>query len=545
MRQVRRTVSSLLVLGALVGTVFLCGCGGSSEALRVAAAPRSEGGTLRMIQEAPRSLDPLDCNSVYEALPVNQIFDTLVAYDPSLTLIPSLAETWTISKDNREFIFTLRENVRFHHGEELTAEDVVFSICRQLCPKTGVESLAQSYLMIIDGAVEFAAGAEDEVSGLQVIDSRTLRIRLAEPYPSFLEVLAMDNLGIVPEALVREVGREAFGRSPVGTGPFRLAEWSDDSLRLEANQSHFRGKPYLDQVKIWFLTESDSDFGTARFMRQQLDVLEPPTESLPSLAGNRSVELHRYQQLSLSFLGLNTRRPPLDQKWLRQAIAHALNRERMVAEAPTVRREAVGVLPPGIFGYSPDPKGLPYDPDESRRLLADNGHPGGQGLPPIVLHSASRGVSAMRLIEQLRADLEAVGITVEVVPVTWTELGEHLDNQTAGAFLLAWIADLTDPDSFMRSLFESGGSGNYFGHVSAETDRLLAHGTAEFNPVERARIYRELERQVLEQAPLVPLYHTMGIVAVQSDVKGLTPTPLGLAKVDLEKVWFQVPKVDS
>ena len=217
----------------------------------------------------------------------------------------------------------------------------------------------------------------------------------------------------------------------------------------------------------------------------------------------------------------------------------------MVADSPTVRREAVGVLPPGIAGYSPDPKSLRYDPEESRRLLAENGHPNGEGLSPVVLHNASRGSSVLRLMSQMREDLEAVGIRLEVVPVTWTELGDHLDNQTAGAFLLAWIADLTDPDSFMRSLFESGGSGNYFGHLSAETDRLLAKGTQEFNPVERARIYREIERQVLEEAPMVPLYHTMGIVAVRKDVMGLTPTPLGLAKVDLESVWFQSPRPGS
>jgi peptide/nickel transport system substrate-binding protein/oligopeptide transport system substrate-binding protein len=532
-------------VGVLLWTVLACGCAGSSEALEAEPEHGSRGGTLRMIQEAPRSLDPLACNSVYEALPVNQIFDTLVAYDPSLNVIPALAETWTISKDNREFIFVLREGVSFHDGSPLTAEDVVFSICRQLCPDTGEESLAQSYLMVIEGAVDFAEGLTEDVSGIQVIDSRKLKIRLARPYPSFLEVLAMDNLAIVPETLVREIGSEAFGRSPIGTGPFRLAEWSDDLLRMDANEEYFRGKPYLDEVRIRFLKQTDSDFGAARFTQGELDVIEPPTESLAALTDDRSVDLHRYQELSLSFLGLNTNRPPLNQKWLRQAIAHALDRGAMVADSPTVRREAVGVLPPGIAGYSPDPKTLRYDPEESRRLLAENGHPGGEGLAPVVLHNASRGSSALKLMSKLREDLGAVGIRLEVVPVSWAELGDHLDNQTAGAFLLAWIADLTDPDSFMRSLFESGGSGNYFGHRSDETDRLLAKGTQEFNPVERARIYRELERQVLEEAPMVPLYHTMGIVAVQADVKGLSPTPLGLAKVDLENVWFQVSRPGS
>jgi len=98
---------------------------------------------------------------------------------------------------------------------------------------------------------------------------------------------------------------------------------------------------------------------------------------------------------------------------------------------------------------------------------------------------------------------------------------------------------MTDPDAFLRSLFEPGGSGNYFGHLSEETERLLELGTQETNPVERARIYRELERHILSEAPLVPLYHPVGIIAVRENVEGLNPTPLGVAKVDLEKVWFR------
>ena len=116
MRPICRTVSWLLATALLASTALLGGCSASSEAIEDDPSRRASGGTLRMIQEAPRSLDPLYCNSVYESLPINQIFDTLVSYDPSLTVIPALAETWTISKDNREYTFTLREGVRFHNG---------------------------------------------------------------------------------------------------------------------------------------------------------------------------------------------------------------------------------------------------------------------------------------------------------------------------------------------------------------------------------------------------------------------------------------------
>jgi ABC-type transport system substrate-binding protein len=491
-----------------------------------------------MIQEAPGSLDPPDSASVYESLPLNQIFDTLVTLDPSLNLVPALAESWTISKDNLTYTFQLRTGVHFHDGTPLTVDDVIFTFERVLRPGGDFPSLAHSYLMVIDGAPEFAERTRDEITGLESLDAGRLRIRLTHPYTSFLEVLAMDGLSVVPQKALESMGDEEFGRAPVGTGPFRLAYWDADRLRLVRNKEYFGEPPLLEAVEITFLGQDEDDFGAKRFFDRQLDMFEPATEFVPMLEADEQVNLYRYQELSLSFLGLNRRQPPLDKQWLRQAIAHAIDRERLVADNPSVRREAVGILPPGIWGYSPEVKALEYSPDRARRLLADAGHAGGEGLPPIRLYSPSMGKAVQRVIEQMRKDLKAVGLELEVVEVTWVELGEALDDGTVPAFLLAWIADLTDPDSFLRSMFESGGSGNYFAHENAATDELLQRGVQELNPVERARIYRELERQILTDAPLVPLYHTLGMVAMRSSVQGLKPGPMGLSRLELEKVWL-------
>ena len=522
---------------ASVALVLSSGCSGAPPAQAAVDRPVA-GGTLRLAQEAPNSLDPWRCSSVYESLPINQIFDTLVAYDPSLNVVPSLAETWTISRDNREYIFTLRSDVRFHNGDPLTAGDVVFSIARQLEPRHAGISLAFTYLLAIEGAPEYARGDADGVAGLRVVDETTVEIRLSRPYPSFLELLAMDNMAIVPERVVRELGAFEFGRNPIGTGPFRIAQWGEEGLSLVANPSYFRGAPHLDSVQIGFLGNEENDFGASRFFAEGLDVLEPPVDSLARLLDDRSVELHRYQELSLSFLGLNSDVPPLDDRRVRRAIAHALDRSAMVADSPSFRREAVGILPPGLPGYSPEPKALEYNPERSLRLLEQAGYPRGEGLPPIRLHTASQSAAAKRLIAFIESDLAAVGIRLELVHESWTSLGKKLDERSAGAFLLAWIADLTDPDSFLRSMFEPNGSGNYFNHLNDETTRLLERGIREFDPVTRARIYRRLEQQVLEQAPLVPLYHSVGIIAVRDNVHGFHPTPLGVAKVDLEQVWF-------
>ena len=535
-------MGSFAGIGAALVVLALVQALGCAAPQRAAAPPKpAAGGTLRMVQEAPQSLDPLRCDSVYESLPINQIFDTVVAYSPSLTVVPALAESWSISRDNLEYTFELRPGVLFHDGQELSAHDVVHTITRQLSPRRTETSLAYSYLLVIDGAAEFAHGEIDRVRGLEVVDERTLRVRLAHPYPSFLEVLAMDNLGVVPRTLVEGRGEDAFGRAPVGTGPFRLGGWQDDKIVLEANPSYFAGRPYLDAVEISLLREGDTDTGASRFAEEAIDVLEAPGDVLPALAADETVELYRYPELSLSFLGLNAAAPPLDNLDVRRAIAHAIDRKALVDESPELRREAVGVLPPGLSGYSPEFKALEHDPQKARRLLAAAGYPEGRGLPPIELASASKSASAQRVTQRIRDDLAEVGIHVELVPVSWAEMGERLANGTAGMFLLGWVADLTDPDSFLRSLFETGGSGNYFRYASPATEQLLERGMQQANPVERTRIYRELERQVLEQAPLVPLYHTVAVVALREGVQGFRPTPLGVAKVDLEKVWFHSP----
>jgi ABC-type transport system substrate-binding protein len=521
-----------------LSVLLLCACSGSPVVRDSSEQQATRGGVLRFVQEAPRSLDPLGADSVYESFPVNQIFDTLVSLDASLNLMPALAESWTISNDSKGYTFILRDGVQFHDGEPLTAEDVEFTILRHLHPDNGGRSLAFTYLLAIEGASEFARGERQDVPGLRLIDEKTLEIRLDHPYYSFLEVLAMDDLGVVPKELFQHMGDEKFGRAPVGTGPFRMVDWNDDRLRLEAYPRYFGGEPFLTAVEINFLREDEDDFGAARFFGGDIDVLEPPSVSLDRLNDDPDVFVYRYQEMSLSFLGLNTSQPPLDQTWMRQAIGHAMNRQALVEDSPAVRRKAVGILPPGISGYSPEPKTLGYDPEAARRLLAEAGHPGGEGLEPVRLSITSSGPTVQRVLGMIRSDLEAVGIKLEIVQITWSELSDQLEDRTAHSFILGWVADLTDPDSFLRSMCEPDGSANFFAYNCEECANLLERGAREMNPVSRARIYRSLERRVLSDAPLVPLYHTVGIVAMRDSVRGFKPGPMGMAKVDLEKVWL-------
>jgi ABC-type transport system substrate-binding protein len=236
---------------------------------------------------------------------------------------------------------------------------------------------------------------------------------------------------------------------------------------------------------------------------------------------------------------MNTGAPPLDDVRVRRAIACAIDRKSLAGLAPATRREAQGILPPGLPSYSPTPKALPFDREAARHLLAEAGHPGGRGLAPLRLYTGQRGSSEVaKSLAQLRSDLAAVGITLEVHEVTWHELSGRLEGHTAPSFQLGWVADLPDPDSFLRTLFEPGGSANYFDFLDKETGRSLQRGASETNPLERARIYRDLEKSVLDKAPLVPLYHPIGVIASRRTVHGFKPGPMGIAALNLEHVWI-------
>jgi len=527
----------------LLALALLPACGPSEAGARPSAAaggakPR-QGGSFHMVLEGPACLEPACIDSVYDALPTSQIFDGLVALDAGLNVVPRLADTWTISRDGRTYTIHIRKGVTFHDGSQLTADDVVFSIERLLEHKRARRSIACSYLGVIKGADAFARGKAAHLAGLVALDPSRIEISLDRPYLSFLEVLAMDDLRIAPRSVVTRRGERAFRSAPVGTGPFKLKEWTSDGLRLVAHEDYFAGRPYLDEVVIHFPKPGERDAGNARFLRGEIQIVEPTSDSLPVLARDPTVEIHRYQELSLSFLGLQTGSPPWNDARIRKAIAQAIDRKALAQLSPTTRREAQGILPPGLPGYSPSPKAPAYDPDAARALLAEAGYPEGRGLRPLRLYTAQSGSSSVaKSNARLKDDLAKVGIVLEIHEVPWSRLIELIEDSAAPAFQLGWIADLPDPDAFLRTLFEPGGSANYFNFLDPDTAVSLERGASETNPLERARIYRELEKAILDKAPLVPLFHSMGMIASRRDVHGLKPGPMGIASLDLETVWL-------
>jgi peptide/nickel transport system substrate-binding protein/oligopeptide transport system substrate-binding protein len=492
-----------------------------------------------MAQVEPTVLDPAFVDDAYEAALVNQIFDGLLEFDANFNTLPGVAEAWHITRDGRVYTFELQKGIRFHDGTEVRAGDFAYSFTRvfRLDPEQSV--LAREYLGHILGAEAFATGAADSIQGLEVLGPYRLRIVLERPYASFLAVLASEQSRVVPRDYVESVGDEAFGRNPVGCGPFALSRWERGRrIVLEAFQDHHRGRAHLDSLVYETPGGAVRDIAIQDFLEGRLSAVELTMGGVEAVRRLPEVVIHRRQELSLSFVAFNLSRAPFDDSRVRRAFAHALDLDRLQGMTDGGRVRPNGILPPGFPGYSPEDKLLGYDLERARALLADAGYPDGEGLPEIRHGMGNHSDSDRALLEEIRAQVRRAGFEMTPLLLNWDEFHRGLQEGRFESFSLTWVADIPDPDSFFYPLFHSQGSNNYGAYRQPEVDRLLSDGRVGRTAGARIDVYRLVERKILHDAPIVPLNHSLATIAVRSALRGFTMTAMGAGNLTLESVWF-------
>lgn len=494
------------------------------------------GGTLVYVQEPVGSLDPRTAADVYESTIVNQIHRGLLQFSSNLTPVPGVARTWTISRDGLEYVFELRPNVPFHHGRIMTADDVRYSFERIFEPG-GELGIAGQSLTLIDGALAYHRGEARRIRGLEVLGPRTIRIRLSSPSGSFLWSLAMAQASIVPRDVLERQGAVAFARNPVGCGPFRLVTRTDGATRLAAFEEYYRGRAHLDSLVFLTPPTNATAVGVELLLEGRASMAEIPGYRRKELAGLSRLRMISGRELSLAFIGLNCRMPPLDNIHLRRALAHAVDRQAILRANPEGHIIPTGILPPGMSCYSPEQKLVPFNRDLARAELALAGYPDGRGLPPMRYVSSRSSTRSWVTDSMLVACWKQAGIPVKLEHVAWARLADGVDNRTISIFSLSWVADLPDPDSFMGSLFESHSTYNYFVYDDPEVDSLLQRGRALVDPRMRQGIYRTIEKRVLDHAAIIPLFNNTLAYAVQKPVHGIDLTPLGISYVDFAHAW--------
>jgi ABC-type transport system substrate-binding protein len=545
LRTVPPEAAALLVLAS---ALWIGGCASRPEsAARATSSARQaeptprRGGTLIVVQERPVTLDPLLSNDVYSTTVANQIFVPLLRFGANLDPTPALARTWTISPDGLTYTFWLHAGVRFHNGRPVTAHDVAYSIERAFAP--GVASnVASHYLAAIEGAEESRVGHARHRWGVEVRGDDEIVIRLQRPDPSFLWALCLPQVAVVPREEVEAHGADGFARHPVGCGPFRFVEWTDQRVVLTANPDYFAAPPYLDTLVFITPATLVATAGAHGLLQGRVHLTEVPQNHYREVERAAHVRIIRRRELSLGFLGLNCAIPPLDHPLVRQALACAIDRQAQVELDSLGAVLATGVLPPGVQCYSPVPKALPHDAARARRALAEAGYPEGRGMAPLDFWTPVRVDVRRRADSLLVADLRSVGFRVRVHEVEWRELNRLLDEKRAALFSLSWIADIPDPDSFLGTLFDSRSSSNLFNFTNPQVDSLLHLARDTRDPLERARLFHDVEAEVLGLGAIVPLWHSTLLYGMSDSVHGFQLTPLGISVFDFTHVWLNEPR---
>lgn len=493
----------------------------------------------RPLNNDPATLDPARVGDIYSRSVAQQLFDGLVQFDRTLTVTPALARHWKASRDGLVWTFALRRGVRFHHGREVTADDVVYSLTRLVNPKIG--SAAADLLLNVKGALEFRDGRASGIAGLTAVDRYTVEIILREALAPFVSVLAVGHAKIVPRDVVEQRGDDGFGMAPVGTGPFRFVKWDRGrEITLAANPEYFGDAPRLARLVYRIFPGAPFDTMYEEFQRGHLEDTPPPVRDYRRAVAAAGDAYVKRSQLSVRFYGFNTRVKPLSDRLVRQALNHAIDREAIV-EDPFLGRHVLarGILPPGTQGYNPKVVGYAYDPQRARELLGQAGYPGGRGLPPIMIWSSVRHQGIVREHELIRENLKAVGMQAEFHYQTdWPTFSRLLVERRLPVFQYAWYADIPDPDNFLFKLFHSQSSHNFTGYANPRVDALLLRARNEPDVIRRVELYRRVEQTVLEDAPLLPVWHYSYERIFQPYVRDVEVSGLGDSYIPFRKVWL-------
>jgi oligopeptide transport system substrate-binding protein len=462
---------------------------------------------LRMGWWDPQTLDPTITGDIYSSAVIDQLFSGLLELTPEMDVVPEVARTWEMLEGGRQYVFHLRDDVRWSDGTPVTAGDFEYAWKRVLDPATGSD--VAHLLYDVKGARGFHQGdaSDPDSVGVWALDEVTLVVELEEPTGYFLQLLAYSATYPVPRHVVEAHG-EAWTEvgKIITNGPFRLEAWQrGESMVLMRNPAYhgrFRGNVERVELSSWF---ADPSAQLELYEADGLDILN--LEGLPPSKRDRARQRHAGEYVSVpwlftDYMGFDVSRPPFSDPRVRRAFALAVDRETLtdVVLRGYAAPATGGFIPPGMPGHSAG-IGLPYDPNQARQLLAEAGYPDGDGFP-VVEALTGRGYLALQseyLQAQWRENL-GVEITWETMEPAMTFL-DQLRREPSHVFLLGWIADYPDPDNFLRA----SDIRRYTGWQNAAYDRLMEEARRVTDQGERMKLYRQADRILVEEAAIMPL----------------------------------------
>jgi peptide/nickel transport system substrate-binding protein len=502
----------ILISLSILAACAISACRGRSDAFAIALFERIS------------TLDPLTATTVKAADERVRVlmFNSLVKKNEKFDYIPDLASSIQQSPDGLTYTFVLHENVKFHDGRSVTSADAKYSL----------DTLLESNAQKAAGFMESGNGVNQSyVSSVEAPDPLTLIVRLRKPWQPLLN-------NLVPVPVIPQGSVATQKDHPVGSGPYKFVRYdsSQSVLELVANDEYWEGAPSVKSIRIRAV--EDGNALQAELKSGRVDIAPLPSNLTPdaliSLGNERDLKVEKFPGANIVYLNLNTQSEPLNNVAVRQAVAYAIDRQKIVDQLLLGQAQvAHSVLPEGSWAYSPGQK-YPYDPSKAKQLLDQAGFrdPDGDGpqlrfRKPIVYKISSASVAARQYAGVIQDYLKQVGIPLEIQTVEPTIL---IDQQKNGDFQLAsgnWVGGNQDP-IFLRDLFASSeipsathNGRNRSRYSNKEFDTIIDEAVSTIDREKALELYSRAQQIITRDVPMLPLWYPANMIVARKSVSNI------------------------
>ncbi|MCS7231016.1 MAG: peptide-binding protein [Elusimicrobiota bacterium] len=492
-------------------------------------------------------LNPLLATDSASAAINSLVYNGLVKYDKDLNLVGDLAEKWEIRNNGKELIFFLRKNVFWHDGKEFTAEDVKFT-----------------YEKLVDPTIKTPYSSDfNLIEKCEVIDKYTIKFIYKKP---FVPALESWGIGIIPKHIFSDkrydFHKNPANRAPIGTGPYKFYKWiTDEKIELIANENYFEGKPFISKYVYRIIPDQSVQF--LELLNESIDSMGlTPDQFYGYKEFFKSYNKFSYPSFSYTYLGFNLKHPLFSEKKVRQAIAHAINKQEIISGVLLGKgRPATGPFPPQSWAYNEDVVDFEYNPQKSKQLLVEAGwffDENKKILKKIIKNKdkqetiefkftliTNQGNKSRQLIaEIIQKQLKDIGIEVEILILEWSIfINNYILPRKFEAVILGWSLS-RDPDQFSiwHSSQRNPGQYNFVSYSNYEVDKLLELGRVEFNFEKRKKIYQQIHKIIHNDVPYIFLYYPESMPVIHKRIKNVEVTKAGIGWNFIK--WF-VPKTQQ
>ncbi|MBW8828243.1 MAG: ABC transporter substrate-binding protein [Burkholderiales bacterium] len=460
------------------------------------------------------------------------MYNRLVEFELGTTnIVPGLAESWTAAPDGLSYTFKLRKGVKFHSSAKFTpsrdfdADDVLFSYNRQADPNHPFHKTTpgQTYAYFED------MGMKDIVDHVEKVDPMTVKFVLKKPEAPFMANMAMDFASILSAEYAEKMKAagtvDLIDKDPIGTGPFQFVSYQKDAIiRYKANDHYWGGRPKIDNL-VYAIT-TDASVRYAKLKTGECHVMAfPKPADVAAMKADPNIKLVQQNGLNVGYIAFNVEKKPFDNKLVRQALNMAVNKKAILDSVfQGAGQPAKNPIPPTLWGYNDKVKEYPYDPAKARELLAKAGYPNGAEVELWYLPvTRPYNPDGKRMAELIQADWEKVGVKTKLITFEWGEYRKRSKTGEQQVMMFGWSGDNGDPDNFFVPLLGCAavkGGGNVSRWCNKDFEDAVQKAKLATRQADRAALYMKAQEVASEEAPWIPIAHSVRFDPVRKEVVG-------------------------